>query len=104
MIKSSANSKRGLEDDVESNEVRKNSNSVLDINHKDCPTPLVAINNNLAPEDFSRTLNASQKMSSILPPPPLLIRPTPVTQSRESILLNAEAKFWNHGIRIFKNP
>ena len=101
MIQSFINSKIGRQNVLESNEVNQNTNSVLEVNRKDCPTPLVATNNNLDPEDFPRALTASQKISSLLPPPPLLIRPTPVTQSRDSILLNAEAKFWNQGNHEF---
>ena len=43
----------------------------------------------------------TQKITSLLPPPPLLIRPTPVTQSRESLVLNNNGKFWNHGDQIY---
>ena len=43
----------------------------------------------------------TQKIASLLPPPPLLIRPTPVSQSRESIVLNNNGKFWNHGDQIY---
>ena len=63
--------------------------------------------NNTQKEDLEENANGpmlsttTQKIASLLPPPPLLIRPTPVSQSRESIVLNNNGKFWNHGDQIY---
>ena len=58
------------------------------------------LSNNCFEDNISRT-NASPQKLSILPPPPLLIRPTPITQSRESaLMLNAEGKLWHQGDQI----
>ena len=93
----STNSKLGRQKSLESEDIKKNFKSLLNVHHGDFPTPISSVNNNLTSENYSRALNSSQKISSILPPPPLLIRPTPITQSRESIILNTEAKFWGQG-------
>ena len=65
--------------------------------------PLAIVTNLSNPrfeDNLSRTNVTPQKLS-ILPPPPLLIRPTPITQSRESALMfNAEGKLWNQGDQI----
>ena len=95
--KESTNSKLGRQKSLEPEDIKKNFKSVLNVHHGDMSTPISSVNNNLTSENYSRALNSSQKISSILPPPPLLIRPTPITQSRESILLNTEAKFWGQG-------
>ena len=59
-----------------------------------------ALSNNSLEDNISRT-NVSPQKVSILPPPPLLIRPTPITQSRESaLMLNADGKLWNQGDQI----
>ena len=63
--------------------------------------------NNTKEEDLEENANGpmlgttTQKIASLLPPPPLLIRPTPVSQSRESLVLNNNGKFWNHGDQIY---
>ena len=97
----SKKSKIDRENDIDKNDQRIKIKSSLDIHHKNLASSFTATNNNISSEDYSRALNASQKISSIIPPPPLLIRPTPITQSRESILLNTEAKFWNQGNYVF---
>ena len=61
--------------------------------------------NNTKKEDLEENSpmlgTTTQKIASLLPPPPLLIRPTPVSQSRESLVLNNNGKFWNHGDQIY---
>ena len=58
------------------------------------------ISNNSFEDNVARNNVSTQKIS-ILPPPPLLIRPTPNTQSRESALMfNADGKLWNQGDQI----
>ena len=96
----STTSKIGGQKSLESEDTKKNFKSILNVHHDNISTPLSSVNNNLTSENYSRALNSSQKISSILPPPPLLIRPTPITQSRESILLNTEAKFWSQGNNV----
>ena len=73
---------------------------VLESDHKEFPLAHITARSNFVEDDCLRGNVSSQKLS-ILPPPPLLIRPTPITQSRESLVLNTEAKFWNQGDQMF---
>ena len=57
------------------------------------------VSHNSVEDDYLRS-NIAHKLS-VLPPPPLLIRPTPITQSRDSLVLNTEGKFWNQGDHKF---
>ena len=106
----------GLDDDMEHKQITKTS---ADKGHvgKECLKNIAKPRlqedgaqsqfNNTRKEDLEENANGpilgttTQKIASLLPPPPLLIRPTPVSQSRESLVLNNNGKFWNHGDQIY---
>ena len=106
----------GLDDDMEHKKITKTSadkghvgeESLKNIaKHRLQEDGAQSQSNNTKKEDLEENANGpmlgttTQKIASLLPPPPLLIRPTPVSQSRESLVLNNNGKFWNHGDQIY---